>query len=103
MDLSHLDADVDLGCLKFNEPLQPVVPVEDATVQIVQIRGREAPTVERHQRAELRRDDRDDLENHPLGLVARLQKRLDDLESLDDLFRFWTDVSPSIWARRSRA
>src|SRR5437870_1120192 len=80
-----LVADDDLGRLEVHEPLQPVVTVDDTTVQIVQVRGGEPPAVERHQRAQLRRDDGDDLEDHPLGLVARFQKGLDDLEPLDDL------------------
>src|SRR5437667_5204765 len=52
-----LVADDDLGRLEVHEPLQPVVTVDDTTIQIVQVRGGEPPAVERHQRAQLRRDD----------------------------------------------
>src|SRR6476661_4133385 len=37
------------------------------------------------QRAQLGRDDRDHGHDHPLGPVAGLEERLDDLEPLDDL------------------
>src|SRR5207302_11008056 len=50
-----------------------------------QVRRREAPAIERHQGPKLRRNDRDDFEDHPVGLVAGFEKRLDDLEALDDL------------------
>src|SRR2546422_7518462 len=80
-----LVADDDLGSLEIHEPLQPIVPVDDAAIEVVQIRRREPAAVEGHQRAELRRNDRHHLEDHPVGLVPRLQERLDDLEALHDL------------------
>ena len=54
------------GAFELHQALQPVVPVDDAAVEVVQVRGREAAAVERHERAEVRRDHRDDLEDHPL-------------------------------------
>jgi hypothetical protein len=38
--------------------------------------------VERHERAQFRRDHRDHVEDHPLGLVARLAEGVDDLQAL---------------------
>ena len=80
-----LVADDDLGRAQLHQPLQPVVPVDHAPVEVVQVRGREAAPVERHQRAQLGRDHRQDLEDHPLRLVAGLEERLHHLEALDDL------------------
>src|SRR5438132_3263963 len=40
-----------------DELLQPVVAVDDAPVQVVQIARGEAPTVQRHQRPQVRRDE----------------------------------------------
>src|SRR3989441_7848561 len=80
-----LVADDDLGSLEIHEPLQPIVPVDDAAIEVVQIRRREPAAVEGYQRTELRRNDRHHLEDHPVGLVPRLQERLDDLEALHDL------------------
>src|SRR5438552_1947838 len=56
-----------------------------ALMDDVQVRGREPTAFERHQREELRRNDRHDFQDHPIGLVAGLQERLNDLEALHDL------------------
>src|SRR3989449_675952 len=74
----------DLRRLEVHQPLQPVVPVDDAAIEVVQVRGREPTAVERHERAQLRRDHRDDLEDHPVRLVAGFEEGLDDLQPLDD-------------------
>ncbi len=78
-----LVVDDDLRRAEVEQPLQPVVPVDDPAVEVVQVAGREAPAVELHHRAELRRDHGHGLEDHPLRLVAGLDERLDDLEPLD--------------------
>ena len=80
-----LVADDDVRRLQLHQLLQPVVPVDDAAIEVVQIRGREAAAVERHQRTQLRRNDRNDVENHPLRTVARLAERVDDLQPLGEL------------------
>ena len=73
------------GALSSWRRLQTVVAVDDAAIEIVEIRRREAATVERHERTQIRRDHRDDRQHHPLGLVAALAERLDDLQALRDL------------------
>ena len=78
-------ADDDLGSVELLQTLQPVVAVDDAAIEIVEIRGRETATVERHERTQIRRNDRDHFEHHPLGLVARLAEGVDDLEALGEL------------------
>src|SRR6266545_1326464 len=80
-----LVADDDVGGVQLLEPLQAVVAVDDAAVEVVQVRGREPSAVERHERAQVGRDHRDDLEHHPVGAVPRLDERLGDLEALRDL------------------
>jgi len=75
----------DVGCLELEQPLQPVVAVDHAAVQVIEVRRREAPAVERHQRAQLRRQHRQHLEDHPLGLDPGLVERLEHLEPLRDL------------------
>ena len=77
-----LVADDDVGRLQLDQLLQPVVAVDDAAIEVVQIRGGEAAAVERHQRAQLGRDHRNDVQDHPLGLVARLAEGLHDLQAL---------------------
>src|SRR5258708_2249881 len=72
-----------------DELLKAVVPVDDAAIQIVEVRRRKAAAVERHERTQVRRDDWNDVQDHPLRLVAyvariaRVAERIDDLEALE--------------------
>jgi hypothetical protein len=45
----------DFRSLQLKQTLQTVVAVDDATIEIVQIGGRETATIERHQRTQVRR------------------------------------------------
>src|SRR5216110_2200801 len=69
--------------------LQPVVAVDDAAVQVVQIARREPPPVQRHERPQVGRDDRDHVQDHParvvptLAGVAGVPERVDDLQTLE--------------------
>ena len=78
-----LVVDDDLRSAEIQQSLEPVVPVDHAAVEVVQVRGREAAAVELHHRAELRRDHRHGLEDHPVRLVLRGDEGGDDLEPLD--------------------
>ena len=71
------------GAPEVEQPLEAVVPVDDAAVEVVQVARREAAAVELHHRAELRRDHRDRLEDHPLGPVLGRDERVHDLQPLD--------------------
>ena len=72
----------DFRRVQVHQLLQPVVAVDDAAVQIVQIRRGKAAAVEWNQRTQLRRNDRDHVEDHPLRLVAALAEGLDHLQAL---------------------
>src|ERR1700691_3769429 len=78
-----LIVDDDLRRAEVEQPLEAVVAVDNAAVQVVEVGGRKAPNVELHHRAQLRRDHRDGVEHHHLGLVAGLDERADDLQTLD--------------------
>ena len=78
-----LVVDDDLGRAEVEQPLQPVVAVDDTPVEIVQVAGREPAAVELHHGAKLGRDHRNCLEDHPLGPVLGLDEGVDDLETLD--------------------
>ena len=81
-----LVADDDLGRVQLLEALQAVVAVDHPAIQIVEIRGREATAIERHERPQIRRDHRHDLEHHVLRPVhRRLAERVEHLEALGDL------------------
>ena len=60
----------DLRGAELDETLQTVVTVDHTTVEVVEVGGGEAATVELHHRAQVRRDDRDHVEHHGLRLVA---------------------------------
>ena len=81
-----LVADDDVGRAQLDQPLQAVVAVDDAAIEVVQVRGREAAAIQRHERTQFRRDDRHDGQDHPFGLVARLLEGLDDLQALGSAF-----------------
>ena len=107
LEHAALVADDDLGRVELEQALQAVVAVDDAAIEIVEIAGREAAAVEGNERAQIRREHRDDREHHPLGPVAALAEGLDDLEALDDLLALglagracasrWRSVSLSVW------
>ncbi len=75
----------DVGRAQLDQPLQAVVAVDHAAVQVVQVRGREAAAVQRHQRAQLGRDHRHHVEDHPFRTRAAVGERLDQLQALDQL------------------
>ena len=75
----------DVRRAQLDQPLQAVVAVDDAAIQIVQVRGREPAAIQRHQRAQLGRNDRDDVQDHPFRTAAGFAERLDQLQALDQL------------------
>ena len=52
----------DVRRLQLHQVPQTVVAVDDAAIEIVEVGGRETATLERHERAQVRRDDREDLD-----------------------------------------
>ena len=70
---------------------QPVVAVDDATIEIVQIRRGEPATVERNERTQIRRNHRYHVHDHPfclvarVALIARVAERVHNLEALEHL------------------
>ena len=99
-----LVADDDVRRPQLDQALQAVVTVDDAAVEIVQIRRREPAAIERHQRAQLGRDDRNHGHDHPFGPVARLDERLDQLEPLGQLLGLqlrlgFLDLDPEVLAQ----
>ncbi len=75
----------DIRRAQFDQALQAVVAVDDAAIQIVEIGGCKAAAIQRHQRAQFRRNHRHHGQHHPLGLVAGIDEAFDHLHPLDDL------------------
>ena len=78
-----LVVDDDLGRAEVDQPLQPVVAVDHAPVQVVQVGGRKAAAVELHHRTQFRRNHRHRVEHHTHRRVARLLERRDHLQALE--------------------
>src|SRR6266704_933473 len=60
-------ANDDVRRLEQKQILKPVVTINNPTVKIVQVRGRKTPALKRNERTQIRRDDRQHIENHPFG------------------------------------
>ena len=80
-----LVVDDDRRGVEVEQALEAVVAVDDATVEVVEVGRREAAAVELHHRAQVGRDDRDDVEDHVGRVVAALEEGVDDLQALDGL------------------
>ena len=77
--------DDDLGRLQVEEAAEAVVAVDDTPIQVVQVAGGKAATVELHHRAQVGRDDRQRREDHPFRAGAALAEGLDQAQALDRL------------------
>ncbi len=87
-------ADDDLRRLQFEQTFQPVVTVDHAAIQVVQVRRSETATVERHERTQFRRQHRQHFQHHPVRLDARTLECLEHFQALRVLLdlRFRTRV-----------
>ena len=75
--------DDDLGGAEVDHALEAVVTVNDAPVQVIEVGGGEAATVELHHGAQLRGDDRNAVEHHAGGIVAGALERGHHLEAFE--------------------
>ena len=91
-----LVADDDLGRAELEEPLESVVAVDDAAVQVVQVGGREAAAVELDHGPEVGRDDRQHRQDHPVRPRAGAAEGLDEAEPLDRLLAALAGARPDL-------
>jgi len=77
-------ADDDFRRTKLEQLVETVVAVDDAAVEVVEVGGRKAATVELDHRAQFRRQDGQDIEDHPVWAVAGFLESFDDFQALDD-------------------
>ena len=73
------------GVLSWSRFRRPVVAVDDAAIEIVQIGGRETAAFQRNERTQIGRNHRQHFEDHPFGTGLRGDEALDELEALGDL------------------
>ena len=81
----------DFGGFDFDEAFQTVVTDDNAAIELIDIGGGETAAIQRHERTQVGRNDRDDVHNHPLGTVVhapgthgtlRLAERFDNVQAL---------------------
>ncbi len=80
-------ADDDVRRAQLDQALEAVVPVDDAAIQVVEVRRGEPAAVQRDERAQFRRNDRHDGQDHPFRLVAGKHEGFDELGALGELFQ----------------
>ena len=85
LEHSLLVADDDLRGVEVHQLLETVVPVDDSSIEIVEIGCREVARFEKNQRAKIRWDHGHDVEDHPGRIVAAESKLLDELEALGQI------------------
>ena len=78
-------ADNDLRCIQFQHTFQTIVTVDDPAIQIVQVRCGISAAVQHDHRAQIRRNDRNNVHNHPFRTVAGLTECLYDLQAFQQL------------------
>ena len=81
-----LVADDDLRRVQVHQLAEPVVPVDDPPIQVVEVAGGEIARVQQHQRTQVRRDDGDHIQHHPLRAIVAVADRFHDLQAVDQVF-----------------
>ena len=75
-----------LGDAQFHRTLEMMMRAFGTQeLLIVEITGGEIAALQQHQRPQVRRDDRDDVHDHPLGLVFRAADGFDHLKTLGEI------------------
>ena len=75
----------DFGRAELEQLLEAVVAVDDAAVEVVEVRRGKPASVQGDERTKLGGNDRDDVQDHPLRAMTRAAERVDDLETLGRL------------------
>ena len=80
-------ADDDVRRVEFDELLQTRVAVDDASIEVVQVGNGEGARFELDERTQIRRNNRDHVENHPLGFVKvrAVLERFDETQTRHNL------------------
>src|SRR3954469_25289598 len=78
-------ADNDFRRLELQQVFQPVVPVDDAAIKVVEVGGSETATFERNEWTQVRRNDRQHGEDHPFRAALGGLESLEQLDALGDL------------------
>ena len=80
-----LIADDDIRGLDLDKTVKTVVAVNNPSVKLIEIGCSESSTIKLDHRSKIWRNDRNDLENHPLRPVSRCTEVLAELDSVEKL------------------
>src|SRR3954452_14402328 len=81
----------DLRRLVLDQLGEPVVPVDHPPIQVIEVGRGKASPVQRDQRPEIGRNDRDDVQDHPGGIIGQIaglsrgEEGIHDLQPLEHL------------------
>ena len=81
---AFLIMDDHIRSLELQEVFETVVAVDNATIQVIEVGGSKTATFERNERTEIRRNDRQDFEDHPLGAGAGSHETLNGFQAFGD-------------------
>src|SRR5680860_242108 len=73
-----------VGSVQLQQALEAVVPVDNPTIQIIEIGGRKTATIQRYQRTQIRWQNRQHGHYHVAGLVARIQESFKNFQTLTE-------------------
>ena len=74
------------GRVEIDQLAQPVIAIDNATIEIIKVAGGKIPTVQQHQRTQVGRDHRNHIQDHPLRFVITIPDRLDNLQAIGEIF-----------------
>ena len=80
--------DDDVRSLQFLKAFQTIVTVDDTAIEVVQVACSKTAAIELNHRTQIRRNDRNDIHDHPFWLVAALEEGFTDIETAHDVAFF---------------
>ena len=80
-----LVTDDDIGGVQLQQLLQAVVAVDDPAIQVIEVAGGKAAAIQLYHGADIGRDDRQYIQDHPLWLVAAGAERFHHIQALEQL------------------
>ena len=83
-------SDNDARSAELNQLFESVITVDNTAVKVVKVACCEASAVKLNHRTDIRRNDRNNVENHPFGAVAGAFEGFDNFKTLEDSCRFLT-------------
>ena len=81
-----LVANNNLWSFQLQQTLQPIVAIDDPSIKVIQVGGREPSTIELDHWAKLGRKHRQDRKNHPLRSIPAAAEGLGNTQTLGCLF-----------------